>query len=147
MELITILHVLGIGFFLNFLSLVENFIDRNWLENDFFELIQKRGAAIIKARGKSSAGSAASAILDSVRDSLAPSSSRDWFSAAIDSTGNPYGITDELVFSFPCTIQNEGTRAIVRDLEIDAFLRKKLKETERELVEERDLIQSLLYKG
>lgn len=123
---------------------VENFIDRNWLENDFFALIQKRGAEIIKARGKSSAGSAAQAIMDSARDILFPTPVGQWFSSAIDSTTNPYGIQEGLVFSFPCYMKQDGTLSIVQDLEINAFLRKKIKETELELLEERDLIRSLI---
>ena len=118
--------------------------DRVWLENDFFELIQKRGAAIIKARGKSSAASAAQAILDAVRDTLHPTQKGEWFSSAIDSTGNPYGIEEGLVFSFPCQTLEKGKVAIVPSLDIHPFLEAKLKATEQELLEERDLIRLMI---
>lgn len=118
--------------------------DRQWLENDFFDIIQKRGAAIIKARGKSSAGSASQAILDAVRDTLTPTPSGHWFSSAIDSTGNPYGIADGLVFSFPCCLKEDKEVKIVPGLDIHEFLDAKLKATERELLEERDLVRSLI---
>lgn len=125
--------------------LVEAIIqDRPWLENDFFKLIQQRGAAIIKARGKSSAASAAQAILDAVRDTLSPTKVENWFSSAIDSTGNPYGIEDNLIFSFPCHTLTNQQIAIVPGLDIHDFLDAKLKATERELIEERDLIRDCL---
>lgn len=127
-------------------SVEESIRDRHWLEHDFFELIQKRGAAIIKARGKSSAASAAQAILDTVRDTLAPTKSGNWFSSAIDSTGNPYGIEDNLIFSFPCQTLVDKQIVIVPGLDIHDFLDAKLKATERELIEERDFVRSLIAK-
>lgn len=124
---------------------VESVIkDRQWLENDFFDLIQKRGAAIIKARGKSSAASAAQAILDAVRDTLHPTQKGQWFSSAIDSSGNPYGIEDDLIFSFPCQTTHQGEIAIVPELDIHEFLDVKIKATEKELIEERDLVRSMI---
>lgn len=124
---------------------VESLIqDRKWLENEFFDLIQKRGAAIIKARGKSSAGSAAQAILDAVRDTLYPTLKKNWFSSGIDSTGNPYGIEDDLVFSFPCFTSSSKEVVIVPGLDIHEFLNAKIKITERELLEERDLVRSMI---
>lgn len=124
---------------------VESIIkDRHWLENDFFEIIQNRGAAIIKARGKSSAASAAQAILDAIRDTLSPTKSEYWFSSAVDSTNNPYGINEGLIFSFPCQVEEKGSVIIVPGLEISEFLNAKIKITEKELLEERDLIRSLI---
>lgn len=124
---------------------VESVIkDRQWLESDFFELIQKRGAAIIHARGKSSAGSAAQAILDAVRDTLYVTREGEWFSSAIDSSGNPYNIEDNLVFSFPCRILENEKIAIVPGLDIHEFLDTKIRLTERELLEERDLVRSII---
>lgn len=117
--------------------------DRHWLENDFFQIIQKRGAAIIQARGKSSAGSAAQAILDAIRDTLSPTQKEDWFSSALISEGNPYGINDDLIYSFPCQTR-QGKIEIVPGLEINEFLENKLKKSEQELLEERDLIRSLI---
>lgn len=118
--------------------------DRQWLENDFFQQIQNRGAVIIKARGKSSAASAAQAILDAVRDTLVPTKNEQWFSSAIASEGNPYGIDDRLIFSFPCRSLENGKIMIVPGLDMDEFLATKLKATERELLEERDLVKSLI---
>lgn len=118
--------------------------DRHWLENDFINLVQKRGSVIINARGKSSAGSAAQAIIDAVRDTLSPTKADHWFSSAIASEGNPYGIEDQLVFSFPCRILEKGEISIVQGLDIHDFLEAKLKASERELLEERDLVRSLI---
>lgn len=118
--------------------------DMNWLENTFIPLVQKRGAAIINARGKSSAGSAAQAIIDSVRDTLVPTAPERWFSSAVDSTHNSYGIQDGLIFSFPCRINAEGKREIVENVPLNEFLLARLKLTEQELIEERDLIKGLI---
>lgn len=120
--------------------------DRHWLENEFIESVQKRGAAIIKARGKSSAASAAQAVLDAVRDTRSSSAQMGWFSTAIASEGNPYGIGDDLIFSFPCTTSNGGEVTIVPGLDIPPFLENRLKATELELLEERDLVK-LLVRG
>lgn len=114
--------------------------DRAWLETTFIEKVQKRGAAIIAARGKSSAASAANAIIDAVHALIRPTPPGEWFSSAIISTNNPYDIADDLIFSFPCRIDDTGTLEIVPDLEIPPFLREKLILTEKELLEERALI-------
>src|SRR4051794_17577189 len=90
--------------------------DRDYLENAFVETIQKRGAAVLAARGKSSAASAASAILDHIRDAVRMSDGDDWFSAAILSDGNPYGVPDGLIFSFPCRSDGSGRYQIVEGL-------------------------------
>lgn len=119
-------------------------LDRKWLETEFISCVQKRGAAIIEARGKSSAASATQAILDAMRSFLQPTPHGQWFSSAVDSTGNPYGIEEGLVFSFPCRSKGMGDFEIVKALEIDSFLQEKLKITQKELVEERDLVSHLL---
>lgn len=121
--------------------------DRQWLEGNFIEAVQKRGAAIIKARGKSSAASAAQAVLDAVRDTVSPTEEGQWFSSAILSNGNPYHIAENLIFSFPCRLNPKGDVVIVPQLEIDPFLEKKLKATEKELLEERDLVKSYIGPG
>jgi malate dehydrogenase len=120
--------------------------DRRWLENDFIEFVQKRGAAIIQTRGKSSAASAASALLDAIRDRLFPTPVNEWFSSAVLSDGNPYGIEEGLIFSFPCRIEKNANLSIVAGLKWDSFLEQKIKLTEKELKEERDVIRSLLKK-
>lgn len=121
--------------------------DRSWLEGEFIESVQKRGAAIIKARGKSSAASAAQAILDAVRDTLVPTEKERWFSSAVLSDDNPYGIVDDLIFSFPCKRDQTGKISVVPELEIDDFLEKKLKATEKELLEEKALVKSFIGSG
>jgi malate dehydrogenase len=118
--------------------------DRHWLENDFIQQVQKRGAVILKARGKSSAGSAAQAIIDAVHDTITPTKAGHWFSSAVASEGNPYGIEDNLVFSFPCHTLEKGEIVIVPGLDIHDFLDAKLRATERELLEERDLVKALI---
>lgn len=121
--------------------------DRRWLEAEFIESVQKRGAAIIKARGKSSAASAAQAILDAVRDTLSPTVQDGWFSSAIATEGNPYGIAENLVFSFPCRASHGGEISIIPGLDMKGFLESRLLATERELLEERDLVKSFVRQG
>ncbi len=123
---------------------VENIIkERHWLENDFFDLVRTRGAAIIEKRGKSSAASAAQAILDTVRDTLSPTTTGSWFSLAIESTGNPYGIEDNLIFSFPCYTSSKGEVLIASQIDVPYFLKEKIKVSERELLEERNIARSI----
>ena len=116
--------------------------DRNWLENEFIPVVQKRGAAIIAARGVSSAASAANAAIDHVKSMIQPTAAGDWFSAAIPSDGS-YGIPEGLLFSFP--LRNEGNGwKIVQGLEIDDFSQQKIDATRQELEEEKAVIQDLL---
>lgn len=118
--------------------------DRKWLEGEFISGVQKRGAAVITARGKSSAASAAHAAIGSMRSILEPTPKGEWFSISLLAKGNPYGIQEELVFSFPCRSKGDGKVEIVPDLELDPFLKQKLVVTEKELLEERALIKHLL---
>jgi malate dehydrogenase len=118
--------------------------DRKWLEEEFIPKIQKRGAEVIAARGKSSAASAANAAVDSMRALLTPTPSDTWFSAGVYSNGNPYGIADDLVFSFPLRSKGKGDWEIVEGLKSDPFLKAKIALSEKELLEERDLIKHLL---
>lgn len=118
--------------------------DRAWLEGDFITTVQKRGAAIIAARGKSSAASAASAAIDTIKDLLIPTPKGHWFSSAIYSDSNPYGIDKNLFFSFPCRSKGDGDYEIVKDLQWNDFLTNKIKISEKELIEERDLVKSML---
>lgn len=117
--------------------------DRDWLEKDFFSKVQKRGAEVIAARGKSSAASAANALINTVQSTWMPTKDKDWFSIAKCSDGNPYNIQENLIFSFPCILQN-GKVKIVSDLSWDPYIEEKIKQTESELVEERDLVKDLL---
>ena len=118
--------------------------DREWLETTFIEMIQKRGAAIIAARGKSSAASAANAVLDHVRSLLRKTEDDDWFSMAVVSDGNNYGIADNLIFSFPCRSDGRGNWEIVEGVHISKFARKKLDTTQFELISEREDVKELL---
>jgi malate dehydrogenase len=115
--------------------------DQAWIENDFIPTVAKRGAAIIEARGSSSAASAASATIDAARDWLHGSPQGDWVSMAVVSDGS-YGVPEGLVYSYPVTT-HDGTWEIVQGLEIDDFSRGKMDATAAELVEERDAVRGL----
>lgn len=118
--------------------------DRSWLEGAFVSCIQKRGAEVIGARGKSSAASAANAILGAMQSLLIPTHQGDLFSSCVYSSGNPYHIANDLVFSFPCRSQGKGDYEIVSGLHSDSYLKEKIAITQKELIEERDLIRHLL---
>ena len=114
--------------------------DQKWLQEDFFSSVQKRGAKIIEARGKSSAASAAHAIIDTIKSLTLPTKPGDWFSLGVYSSGNPYSIDPDLIFSFPCRLNSRGDVEIIPDLRWDTFLTEKIKSSERELLEERKII-------
>lgn len=118
--------------------------DRCWLEDDFMMTVQDRGAAVIKARGSSSAASAANAALDTIRSLTKATPEGDWFSAAIYSEGNPYGVVDGLIYSFPLRTAGDGKVCIVEGLELSEYARNKVKESEAELLSEREAIAELL---
>ncbi|MDE2635386.1 MAG: malate dehydrogenase [Chloroflexota bacterium] len=118
--------------------------DRGWLEGEFMTTVQDRGAAIIKARGKSSAASAANAALDTIRSLINPTPAGDWFSAAIPSEGNPYCVADGLIYSFPLRRSEDGRIAVVAGLELSAYASAKITASEAELLSEREAIQHLL---
>ena len=117
-------------------------IDQAWYEETFIPEVQQRGAAIIAARGASSAASAANAAIDHMRTWALGSPANDWVSMGIYSDGS-YGIAEGLIYSFPVTCTN-GDWSIVQGLEIDAFSQAKMDATEQELTEERDAVQHLL---
>lgn len=118
--------------------------DRAWLETEFMEKVQKRGSAIIAARGKSSAASAASAAIDTIKSLLTPTPPGQWFSLAVSSDNNPYGIEENLIFSFPCRSDGNGDYEIVKDLPVNDFIMQKIKLSEKELVEERQMVSNIL---
>lgn len=118
--------------------------DRAWLENDFMNTVQERGAAIISARGKSSAASAANAALDSIRSLINPTPAGHWFSAAVASEDNPYGINDGLIYSFPLRTGADGNVEIVTGLDLSDYALGKIRATEAELKAEREAISDLL---
>ncbi len=117
--------------------------DHDWLKGPFISTVQKRGAAIIKARGKSSAASAANAILDHVKAFTQPTEDGNWFSACVPSDGS-YGVEKELMFSLPIRTMEDGTYQIVQGLPHNDFAREKLQKTTEELIRERELVKDLL---
>ena len=116
--------------------------DRDWLENDFIPTVQKRGAAIIEARGSSSAASAANAAIDHVRDWALGTPSGDWVSMAVPSDGS-YGVPEGLVSGFPVTTAGDGTYQIVQGLDLDEFSKGRFDASVAELVDERQAVQEL----
>jgi malate dehydrogenase len=115
--------------------------DQEWLENDFIPTVQKRGAAIIEARGASSAASAANAAIDHVHDWVLGTTDGDWVSMAIPSDGS-YGVDEGIISSFPVTCSG-GSYEIVQGLDIDDFSRSRITATVDELKEERDAVRQL----
>lgn len=117
-------------------------VDETWLTAEFIPTVQQRGAAIIKARGASSAASAASAAIDHMHDWALGSADDDWISMAIPADGS-YGIDEGVIYSFPVRCSN-GNYEIVQGLEVNDFSRERMLATEHELREERAAIETLL---
>jgi malate dehydrogenase len=117
-------------------------VEQAWYENDFIPTVQQRGAAIIKARGASSAASAANAAIDHMRDWALGTPGDDWVSMGVYSDGS-YGIAKGLIYSFPCRCA-AGDWHIVQDLPVNDFSRGRMETTEKELAEERDAVAHLL---
>lgn len=115
--------------------------DQAWLENDFIPTVQKRGAAIIEARGASSAASAANAAIAHVHDWVHGTPEGDWVSVGLPSDGS-YGVPEGLISSFPCVSRN-GAWEIVQGLDIDDFSRGRIDASVAELAEERDAVRDL----
>ena len=116
--------------------------DQEWIENEFLPTVGKRGAAIIEARGSSSAASAASAAIDHVRDWTLGTPKDEWVSMAIPSDGS-YDVDEGLISSFPCTCSG-GSYEVVQGLELSDFSREKIAATVNELKEEREAVKDLL---
>ena len=117
-------------------------VEEGWVRETFIPTVQKRGAEIIKARGASSAASAASAAIDHIHTWVKGTAEGDWVSMAIPSNGS-YGVREGVYYSFPVTCEG-GSYEIVQGLEIDPFSRDKMNATEEELFEERDGVAELL---
>jgi malate dehydrogenase len=117
-------------------------VDHAWLEQDFIPTVQQRGAAIINARGASSAASAANAAIDHMRTWALGTATNDWTSMGILSTG-AYGVPDGLIYSFPCVCIN-GVYSVVEAVSVGDFSRSRLDATAQELSEERDAVRHLL---
>lgn len=117
-------------------------VGEQWFKNDFIPTVQQRGAAVIKARGSSSAASAASAAMDHIHDWVLGSASGDWVSMGIASDGS-YGIPEGVIYSYPVTCK-DGEYAVVQGLALNDFSREKMTATHRELLEERDGVKDLI---
>jgi malate dehydrogenase len=120
----------------------SSLVDESWTRETFIPTVQQRGAAIIKARGASSAASAASAAMDHIRTWVQGTAEGDWVSMGIPSDGS-YGIAPGVIYSYPVTCK-DGKYSIVQGLAIDAFSRAKMDATHQELLEERDGVKDLL---
>ena len=118
-------------------------VDADWVRDDFIPTVQQRGAAIIQARRASSAASAAAAAIDAIRTLTYGTDEGDWTSMAIPSAGNPYGVKEGVVYSFPVTCSG-GSYEIVAGLDIDDFSQGRMDATEAELFEERGGVAELL---
>jgi malate dehydrogenase len=120
----------------------KSLVDQSWIETNFIPTVQQRGAAIIKARGASSAASAASAAIDHIRDWAKGSAAGDYLSMGIPSDGS-YGIPEGVIYSYPVVCKG-GQYEIVQGLSVDEFSRKRMDATHAELLEERDGVKDLL---
>jgi malate dehydrogenase len=120
----------------------KSLVDERWIVDTFIPTVQQRGATIIKARGASSAASAASAAIDHVHDWVLGTAPGDWVSMGVPADGS-YGIKEGVIYSYPVTCQN-GSYKIVQGLSIDAFSRTKMDATDKELREERDGVKELI---
>src|SRR5437867_1928736 len=121
----------------------EVITDRAWLENTFVPQCQNRGAAVIKARGASSALSAANGALDHVKSLQTPTPPNDWVSQAVVSKGQ-YGVPAGLVFGYPCRTDGKGNYSVVEGVKLDAYGQQKFQTTLKELEEEREAVKDLL---
>ena len=117
-------------------------VEESWFKNTYIPTVQQRGAAVIKARGTSSAASAAAAALDHIHDWMLGTPPGDWVSMAVASDGS-YGIPEGVIYSYPVTCKN-GEYSIVQGLAIGDFSREKMLATHRELLEERDGVKDLI---
>jgi malate dehydrogenase len=120
----------------------KSLVDTSWYRDEFIPAIQQRGAAVIKARGSSSAASAASAAIDHMRDWALGTPDGDWISMAVPSDGS-YGIPEGVIYSQPVTCK-DGRYTVVQGLAVDDFSRERMDATHRELLEERDGVKDLL---
>jgi malate dehydrogenase len=120
----------------------EVITDHEWLRGDFITTVQKRGAAIIEARGQSSAASAASAAIDTVVSLMQPTANDDCASVAVTSHGE-YGVPEGLTFGFPITSDGAGAWRVKEGFDVDDFAKDRIKVTTDELLSERDEVRSL----
>ena len=120
--------------------------DLTWLEEDFTPAIQTRGGVLIKKWGRSSAASTAVSIADAIKSLVTPTPEGDWFSSAVCTDGNPYGIAEGIIFSMPCRSTGDGSYEVVEGLQINDWLRERIKTSEDELTKEADCVSHLTGK-
>ncbi|GAU16986.1 hypothetical protein TSUD_37440 [Trifolium subterraneum] len=123
--------------------------DQKWLEEEFTEKVQKRGGVLIQKWGRSSAASTSVSIVDAIRSLITPTPEGDWFSTGVYTTGNPYGIAEDIVFSMPCRSKasGDGDYELVKDVIFDDYLRQKLAKSEAELLAEKKCVAHLTGEG
>lgn len=119
----------------------KDLVDQTWVADDFMPTVAQRGGAVIKARGSSSAASAANGVIDHMHDWIQGTADGDWASMAVVSDGS-YGVEKGLIFSYPVVCKN-GDYEIVQGLEISEFIQGKINESEQELISERDTVSDL----
>ena len=117
--------------------------DKDWIKNDFLQIVQQRGKAIIDARGASSATSAANAAIDTVKATLSETAENDWFSAAVMSDGS-YNVPEGIIFGFPLRASSSGEISIVQNLPISEYAQNKINLTTQEILDEKKDISDLL---
>lgn len=118
--------------------------DMEWFKNEFTPKVAQRGGALIKKWGRSSAASTAVSVADAIRSLVVPTAPGDCFSSAVCSDGNPYGVAEGLIFSFPCRSKGDGDYEICDDFIVDDYLQAKIKVTEDELLKERGCVSHLI---
>ena len=128
-------------------SAVDVISDEAWLEEEFTPAIQTRGGLLIKKWGRSSAASTAVSIADAIKALVTPTREGDWFSSAVCTDGNPYGIAEGIIFSMPCRSTGDGSYEIVEGLEINDWLRERIQKSEDELTKEADCVSHLTGKN
>ncbi|KAF8753159.1 hypothetical protein HU200_011815 [Digitaria exilis] len=121
--------------------------DTKWLEEEFTMTVQKRGGVLIQKWGRSSAASTAVSIVDAIRSLVTPTPEGDWFSSGVYTTGNPYGIAEDIVFSMPCRSKGDGDYELVSDVLMDDFLWERIKKSEAELLAEKKCVAHLTGEG
>ncbi|WRX12052.1 Lactate/malate dehydrogenase [Theobroma cacao] len=121
--------------------------DHKWLEEEFTEMVQKRGGVLIQKWGRSSAASTAVSIVDAIKSLITPTPEGDWFSSGVYTNGNPYGIVEDIVFSMPCRSKGDGDYELVKDVIFDDYLLKRIRKTEAELLAEKRCVAHLTGEG
>ncbi|CAM6097537.1 unnamed protein product [Calypogeia fissa] len=118
--------------------------DTKWLKEEFTPKVQTRGGVLIKKWGRSSAASTAVSIADAIKALITPTAEGDWFSSGVYSNGNPYGISEDIVFSMPCRSKGDGDYELVPNVLIDDYLYERIKKSEEELLAERKCVAHLI---